>query len=469
VVSDCGAISDISGGHHYAKDAAEASAEAVKAGCDLACDGAYGALVSAVKRGLISEAEIDQSVKRLFTARFQLGMFDPPAQVPYASIPFSANDSPAHQELAARVARESLVLLRNENNLLPLAKTVPSVAVIGPNANDAEALLGNYNGDASHPITILDGIRKKLGAGATVGYEPGCDIKGDSRTGFDKALALAGKSDVVIAVMGLNQTVEGEEGSGGGDRTDLGLPGVQEDLLEALVATGKPVVLVLVNGSALAVNWAAKHVPAIVEAWYPGEEGGTGVADVLFGDYNPAGRLPVTFYRSADDLPPFTDYSMRNRTYRYFTGKPLYPFGYGLSYTRFRYSDLAAPASVQIGKPVTVSAIVTNTGARAGEEVVELYLRPVPVAQPIARRASTPDRPLPRLILAGFKRINLSPGQGHKVTFTLSPQQLRLVDAHGERTINPGQWDIFIGGGQPDAQSGNAVLSGTQMRTLLVK
>ncbi len=463
VVSDCGAISDISGGHKYARDNAEASADAVKAGCDLACDGAYRSLGDAVKRGLISESTLDRSLRRLFTARFQLGMFDPPSAVPYASIPVSANDSPAHRELAARMAREGIVLLRNEREALPLPKTVKSVAVIGPNAADARVLLGNYNGEPSRSVTVLEGIRNKLGPGATVGYERGCAIKGASKAGFDAAIALAQRSDVVIAVLGLNQSVEGEEGEGG-DRTELGLPGVQEELLEALEATGKPVVLVLLNGSAIAINWAAEHIPAIVEAWYPGEEGGTAVADVLFGDYNPAGRLPVTFYRSENDLPPFTDYAMRNRTYRYFTGKALYPFGYGLSYTQFRYEDLSTPHTVAKGKPLMVTVTVRNAGTRAGDEVVQLYLRPAPAAE----TAQLTDHPLPRLILSGFKRITLQPGESRKVAFTLSPRQMLLVDAGGERTVNPGAWEIRVGGDSGDEVPANHVTRSSGLRSKVV-
>ena len=447
VVSDCGAIGDIAYSHHYAKDAAEASADAVKAGCDLACDDAYAALADAVKRGLLGQREIDRSVRRLFAARFSLGLFDPPTKAGYDTIPLSVNDSPAHRALAAQSARETLALLRNEGNALPLPKTVTSVAVIGPNADDANVLLGNYNGDTSHAVTILEGLRKKLGPGATVGYAQGCDVKGSSEDGFPAALALARKSDVVIAVLGLNQSVEGEEGSGGGDRTSLDLPGRQEELLEALVATGKPVALVLLNGSAISLNWASQHVPAIVEAWYPGEEGGTAVADVLFGDYNPAGRLPVTFYKSAADLPAFTDYAMKGRTYRYFEGIPLYPFGWGLSYTRFSYSRLKMPPRVRPGQSVTVTAAVRNTGTRAGDEVVELYLRPAPSAQ---TRTTGPGRPMPRLILAGFQRIPLAPGQSRRVSLTLRPEQLRLVNAQGDRTIQPGAWEVYVGGRQPD-------------------
>lgn len=462
VVSDCGAITDIASPHHYAKDTAEASADAVKAGCDLACDGAYGALVEAVRRGLITTEEIDRAVKRLFAARLALGMFDPPATVKYAAIPFSVVDSPAHRLLAARSARESLTLLRDEGNALPLSKALKSIAVIGPNADGGKVLLGNYNGSTSHGVTVLEGIRKKLGASAAVGYEQGCNIKGSSKAGFPAALALAQKSDVVVAVLGIDQSVEGEEHSGG-DRTSLDLPGVQEDLLEALVATHKPVVLVLLNGSALSVNWASRNVPAIVEAWYPGEEGGTAVADVLFGDYNPAGRLPVTFYKSVNDLPAFTDYAMKGRTYRYFDGAPLYPFGWGLSYSRFVYSQLKVPRQTKSGQSAEVSATVRNIRARAGDEVVELYLRPAPSA---TIRQIGPGQPMPRLVLAGFQRISLAPGQSKTVSLTLRPEQLRMVNAQGLRMLQPGTWQVFIGGRQPDL--GASPAPGESVRGLLI-
>ena len=444
VVSDCGAITDIYAQHHFADDAAEGSADAVKAGCDLACDGAYGALVDAVKRNLLPESDIDQAVKRLFTARMELGMFDPPSKVKYDSIPISDNDSPAHRALALKMAQESIVLLRNDGNMLPLGKALTSVAVIGPNADNGSVLLGNYNGDTSHGVTVLEGIKTKLGPEANVNYVQGCGMNGSNKDGFPAALALAQKSDVVIAVLGLDGGQENE----GNDRQSLNLPGVQEDLLEALAATGKPVVLVLLNGSALAVNWASTHVPGIVDAWYPGEEGGTAVADVLFGDYNPAGRLPVTFYHSVDDLPDFTDYAMKARTYRYFTGTPLYQFGYGLSYSKFQYTGLKAPQTVMPDQgSVTVKATVQNIGSRAGDEVAELYLRPAPDS---SSRQISDDQPMPRLVLAGFQRIPLTSGQSKVVSFTLTRKQLLLVNAQGSRSLNPGTWQVYVGGSQPD-------------------
>jgi beta-glucosidase len=590
VVSDCDAVKDIYENHHFSKTQEEGVASAVKAGTDLTCGYEYRALIPAVKQGLISEAEIDRSVRRLFEARFRLGMFDPPESVPYARIPAEVNDSPAHRELAARAARESIVLLKNASNTLPLRKDIKSVAVIGPNADSLEVLLGNYNGIPSRWVTPLEGIRRKVSASTRVldalgttlvgdsvlpvpssalftnddrnvhglkgEYFDNKDLQGqpvatriDSQVNFDwytnapvaqlptdnfsvrwtgrfvppatgkyqfgaraddgvrvylddevlvenwhdgsaktvtkaveleagrsyklrieyydryasatarlvwsppglasslreEALSKARAADVIVLALGLSPSLEGEEmdvkvkGFSGGDRTDLNLPDAQEDLLKALAATGKPVVLVLINGSALAVNWASENVAAIVEGWYPGEEGGTALADVLFGDYNPAGRLPVTFYKSADQLPPFDDYRMEGKTYRFFHGEPLYPFGYGLSYTRFKYGGLKLSSKkVATGKSVEVSVEVRNVGERAGDEVVQLYLTDVAASVPVPVRA-----------LKGARRINLNPGEKRRVKFTLTPRDLTLVDDSGRRLLEPGEFRVSVGGKQP--------------------
>ncbi|HUD84264.1 MAG TPA: glycoside hydrolase family 3 C-terminal domain-containing protein, partial [Candidatus Saccharimonadales bacterium] len=340
VVSDCGAIYDIFANHKKVATAEEAAARAVKAGCDLCCGNEYSALPRAVREGLITEAEMDVSLERVLTARFRLGLFDPPEQVAYARIPFSENDTGAHHALAMRASRESLVLLKNDG-VLPLNRArIKRIAVVGENANSVETLLGNYNGTPSHPVTILDGIKSVAGPGVEVTYQPGCPLAvrkdGSGKPSPEmiaSAVKAAAAADVVIYVGGLNPQLEGEEmpvnyvGFGGGDRTDIALPAVQVELLKALQATAKPVVFVNCSGSAVAMVWAAENLPAILQAWYPGGEGGHAVAEALFGDINPAGRLPVTFYRSTADLPAFDDYSMSNRTYRYFTGKPLFAFG----------------------------------------------------------------------------------------------------------------------------------------------
>ena len=463
VVSDCGAITDIWKGHGFAASEAEASALAVKAGTDLACGGEYSSLIDAVKKGMISEAEIDVALKRLMTARFRLGMFDPPEMVPYARIPFSENDTAAHRALSLKAAQESIVLLKNESNTLPLKKNLKTIAVIGPNADAPEVLLGNYNGKPSKSVTPLAGIKDAVGAETKVLYALGTTLRGDSaepvpaslRTAggkattsqgrIEEAVNIARQADVVVVVLGISAALEGEEmkvstpGFRGGDRTDIGLPKGQEALLKAVSATGKPVVLVLLNGSALAVNWANDHVPAIVEAWYPGEEGGTAIADVLFGTYNPGGRLPVTFYKSVDQLPPFTDYSMQGRTYRYFEGEPLYPFGYGLSYTKFKYSNLKVNRNtIKAGDSVTITAEVQNVGESGGDEVVQCYVTDVAASVPVPIRN-----------LAGVKRLFLRPGERQSISFTLIPRQLSIIDGQGRRVIEPGEFLVSVGGKQP--------------------
>jgi beta-glucosidase len=447
VVSDCGAITDIWKGHQFTKTEEAASAVAVKAGTDLACGREYTALIKAVKDGLISEAEIDVSLKRLLTARFRLGMFDPPEMVAYARIPFSENDSAAHRALSRKAAQESIVLLKNETNTLPLKKDIKTIAVIGPNADAPEVLLGNYSGKPSKSVTPLAGIRNAVSPNTKVLYALGTSLTGES-VGLkqtEEAVTLARQADVAIVVLGLSAALEGEEmkvrteGFRGGDRTEIALPKAQEALLQAVSATGKPVVLVLLNGSALAVNWANHSVPAILDAWYPGEEGGTALADVLFGDYNPAGRLPVTFYKSVDQLPPFTDYNMLGRTYRYFKGDPLYPFGFGLSYTKFSYGNLKLSTNkVKAGDELKITAEVRNVGELAGDEVVQLYLTDVAATVPVPIRS-----------LAGVKRVFLKPGEKQNVSFVVNREQMSVIDDNGKRIIEPGEFLISIGGKQP--------------------
>jgi len=448
VVSDCWAIGDIYKHHRLVDTVQEAAALAVKAGCDLNCGEAYGALLIAERQGLIDEATIDQAVKRLFAERFRLGMFDPPERVPYASIAPEVNDSAEHRALALQAARESIVLLKNEREFLPLRKDLGAIAVIGPNADDELVLLGNYNGQPSRSVTPLQGIRSAVSPATRVTFALGCDIIDEGASRYAEALAAAEKADVILFFGGISQRIEGEEGQeegvGGGmrskgDRTELDLPTVQSDLLKALHATRTPVVLVLLNGSALSVKWAQDNLPAIVEAWYPGEEGGTAIAEVLFGDYNPAGRLPVTFYRSAGDLPPFEDYAMAGRTYRYFEGVPLYPFGHGLSYTDFVYDNLALDTDVvTVDAPLTLQVDVTNTGSLAGDEVVQLYVSDVEASVPV-----------PICQLADFRRVHLLPAETIRVHLSVSPKQLMLVDDDGICRIEPGVFALTVGGRQP--------------------
>jgi len=444
VVSDCGAISDIYSGHKYAANLASAAALAVKAGCDLSCGGEYSSLKDAVSEGLITEQQIDVSVERLMLARMRLGMFDPPGAVPFNKISPSENDTESHRLLSRRVADESMVLLKNADNTLPFSKNLKRVAVVGLYADDVEVLLGNYHGTPSKPVTILDGIKNKLGAGVDVEFAAGYELPGDTLGPGEDALvrdatALALRTEVTIVVAGISPKLEGEEmaidlpGFKGGDRTSLDLPAGEEKLLKALAKTGKPVVLVLTGGSAVAVNWEEKNLPAIIDAWYPGEEGGDAVADVLFGDYDPAGRLPVTFYKSVKDVPPFEDYDMSGRTYRYFKGSALYPFGFGLSYTRFEYSGITVDKqSAKRADTLDVSVKIRNTGKFDGDEVVQLYVRNL-----------TSKQLQPIRSLEGFKRVFVAKGESTMVHINLPVSSLGYFNAKvGDYYVEPGRYEV---------------------------
>jgi beta-glucosidase len=581
VTSDCWAIDDFFKNHKTHPDAASASADAVMHGTDLDCGtAAYKALVEAVKNKQITEQQIDVSVKRLFMVRFQLGLFDPVNMVKYAQTPATKLEAPEHAKHALNMARASIVLLKNSNNTLPLSKQLKKIVVLGPNANNHIAQLGNYNGTPSKLITILQGIQDKVGQHTKVVYEKAINFTNQNVLTYDEIIKdgfkaayfnntnlqgdpvhvttekklehywqegesitpklrandfsarytanykasenksitfeleaddgfrfiLNGKTifdswnrkprdiyshtleaqkdsvyniilefwqgsgsgkirlstghievtdfssltsrhkdaDVFIVAGGLSPQLEGEEmkvsdpGFLGGDRTSIMLPAVQTQLMKALQATGKPVVFVMLTGSAIATPWESEHLPAILNAWYGGQSGGTAVADVLFGDYNPSGRLPVTFYKSDADLPAFEDYAMTNRTYRYFSGQPLYGFGYGLSYTTFQYDQLKMPVTANSGQTFPVSVRVTNTGKRAGDEVVQLY---------VVKQDGSIKAPLKSL--KGFKRIGLKPRESRVVTFKLSPADLSYVDANGVQHEFNGKVQISVGGHQP--------------------
>jgi len=588
VTSDCWAIDDFFKNHKTHPDAASASADAVFHGTDIDCGtDAYKALVQAVKNGLITESQIDVSVKRLFMVRFQLGMFDPVAMVQYAQTPSTVLESPDHSQHALKMAQQSMVLLKNENKTLPLNKKIKKIVVLGPNADNPIAILGNYNGTPSKLTTVLQGIKDKVGNNTEVIYDkainytnsnvliyenltsscsykdkPGFRVEyfnniqlggtpivrqedkaenmwqeGQSVAGAIKArnfsvryttdykainneaitfemdaddgyrLIINGKTaidawsrnrwgaqtyelqtkkdsvynlvveywqgdgkanvrlsaghyekndlnllaenyknaDAFIFVGGISPQLEGEEmkvddpGFEGGDRTSILLPTIQTELLKALKTTGKPVIFVMMTGSAIATPWESENIPVILNAWYGGQAAGTAVADILFGDYNPSGRLPVTFYKSDSDLPAFTDYSMKNRTYRYFSGKPLYGFGYGLSYTSFKYDNLKLPPSVSKGQAITVSVKVTNTGKVAGEEVAQLYV----INKNMAIQA-------PIQSLKGFERINLRPGESKTIRFNLLPEDLSYTTPEGTAEGFTGNVEIFVGGHQPN-------------------
>jgi beta-glucosidase len=441
VVGDCGAVDDIFASHHLTPSLAAAAAAALRAGTDLDCGHAYAALAPALARGLIAEADLDRALERLFTARFRLGLFDPPPATPWAGLGAETIDAPPHRQLAREAAARAVVLLENRNGALPLAPSVKRIAVVGPTADDEEVLLANYHGTPSHAVTLLEGIRAAAQArGAKVRYARGAALAGagGSSAQLREALTAARKSDVVVAVVGLGPALEGEEKDSAlnpsGDRRELGLPASQENLVEALVATGKPVIVVLTGGSALAVPFASARAAALLDAWYPGEEGGNAVADVLFGAVNPAGRLPITIYRSTADLPPFADYAMHGRTYRYLEKEPLYRFGDGLSYTTFRYANLTVTAGAK-----TIAVEVQNVGARAGDEVVEVYLLP-----------RDPPAYAPRRWLAAFARVSLGPGERRAVSLALSPVALTLVDERGMRRALVGSVDVAVGGAEPD-------------------
>jgi beta-glucosidase len=454
VVSDCGAIYDIYANHKFTATPAEAAAAAVKAGDDLCCGTDYNSLVRAVKKGLISEKEIDTAVGRVLEARFRLGLFDPPGKVPYAQIPISQNDTPAHEALALKMARESIVLLKNDG-LLPLDRAkIKRIAVIGTNASSVAVLLGNYNGTPARPMTILDGIKSVAGTNIQVIYEPACPLAlrkdGTDKPNaqmWTKAIQTAWMSDVIIYVGGISPRLEGEEmkvdydGFSGGDRTEIELPAVQNELLKALQATGKPVVFVNCSGSAIALPWEATNLPAILQAWYPGEQGGRAVADILFGDVNPSGRLPVTFYHATADLPAFDDYSMSNRTYRYFNGRPDFAFGHGLSYTKFDYnSPKLNGTDFAAGDTIKLTFSLLNAGAWDGDEVAQVYFRHV-----------NSTRPQPKLALCGFVRIHLQAGQGARLTMDIPTERFRSWDpAQKQYTVEPGNYELLVGAASDD-------------------
>jgi beta-glucosidase len=439
VVGDCGAIDDIWKHHKMASGPAEAAAAALRAGTDLDCGSAYENLDVALARGLITEADLDSALVRLFAARFRLGLFDPPERVPWSRLGTEAIESPAHLALAREAAARSIVLLENRAGILPLGSSIRHLAVVGPMADDVPVLVANYHGTPMHPVTLLDGVRAAAETrGVSVRYAPGARLVETSPRRIADAVAVARDADAVLAFVGLDPRLEGEEHgerfNPGGDRVDLEMPAAQRELVEALLATGKPVIAVLTGGSALALPWLAERAAAIVYAWYPGAEGGHAVADVLFGAVNPAGRLPITIYRSAADLPPFASYDMRGRTYRYFDGEPLYGFGYGLSYTTFRYVQIGAVA----GAFPAAAVEIENTGSRAGDEVVQAYVLP---------RNAPPYAP--RRWLAGFSRVSLKPGERRVVKIPFGPNALTYVDEAGVRRPLDGDVDIAVGGHQP--------------------
>lgn len=456
VVSDCGAICDFHLRHKITETAQESAAMAVNAGSDLNCGNTYASLLSAIEQGLIDEGTIDVSIKRLFTTRFKLGQFDPEEQVPYTSIPYEVNDCNNHHKLAVEVARNSMVLLKNKDMLLPLNKDqLKSIAVIGPNADDRLALLGNYNGTPSVTCTPLEGIRKSVNENTRVYYAMGCDIMdchvdgfSNSKNNINEAVSAAQHADVAVVFVGLNPLIEGEAGDASnseaaGDKTTLKLPGLQNELIEKVVATGTPTVVVVLAGSAMDLRWADDHASAVIQAWYPGAEGGIALADLLFGTHDFAGRLPVTYVKCTEDLPDFKDYSMKGRTYRYIEKDPLYPFGYGLSYNDYIYSDMVLSSNtLSRNEELVVNITVTNEGVMKGREVVQLYIK-----------AHCEDIRVPHWSLSNIEVVELNSHECKTIEFTLNPEQFMLVDEEGQKVYVPGDFTIYVGGSQPDGVS----------------
>jgi len=446
VVSDCGALGDFHRTHHVTQTEAESAALALRMGCDIGCDHIYNALPEAVQQGLVSEAEIDRALYRTLRTRFRLGMFDPAERVPFTQIPMSVVGSPAHRKLAYQAAVKSMVLLKNKNNLLPVAPTVRSILVVGPNAASTDVLLGNYYGINENLVTLLEGLVAAAPEGVAIDYRPGCLLESERPNPHDWSEAMAMGVDLVVACMGISPLMEGEEGDAAltrsnGDRDDIGLPANQIAYLKRMAAAGTPIVLLLNAGSPLALGEAGDLADAILYLWYPGQEGGRAAADVLFGAANPGGKLPLTFPKSLADLPPFEDYSMAQRTYRYASVEPAYPFGFGLSYTSFAYSlPRPAPSRVRAGRAYRFTVQVKNTGARPGREVVQVYLTDEQASSrvPVAR-------------LVAFRALDLQPGQTKTLRFSLPAEAMQFIDEAGQPQLEPGRFRLQVGGCSPAA------------------
>ncbi len=460
VTSDCGAIDDFYKHHKTHKDAAESAGDAVLHGTDLDCGVVYAALLDAVKQGYLTEADIDVSVKRLFKIRFRLGMFEPEGKGIYTSISYDTLECREHKDHALKMARQSMVLLKNKENILPLSQSLKKIAVIGPNADDGEVMLGNYNGFPSVLVTPLEAIKNKTQA--EVVYAKGVNYTTADPEQKAEAYKAMDGADLVIFIGGISPRLEGEEGDAGqdkligfhgGDRTSIALPAVQTELMKDIKKKNIPLVFVNMSGSAVGFEWEAQHADAILQAWYGGQSGGVAIADILWGDYNPSGRLPVTFYRNDGDLPDFLNYDMANRTYRYFTGETLYPFGFGLSYTSFGYSDMTVPTELGTDENLTVSVDVTNNGSKEGDEVAQLYVK-----------NPGKDSLQPLMSLKGIKRVHLAPGETKKITFTVSPSQLAVTTESGEKILESGDIKVFVGGTQPKAEEWESASSGFRIK-----
>ncbi len=454
VTSDCWAIKDFHEFHMVTKTPVESVALAMNKGCDLNCGNIYVNLLNAVQQGLVKEETLDRAVVRVLTTRMKLGLFDDSENIPYSNIAYDQVDTVESKELNLKASRKSIVLLKNEGKLLPLSKEkYKTIGVIGPNANNRKALVGNYEGTASEYITVLEGIKDYVGDDCRVYASEGCHLFKSKIQGLSidndrlsEVRAVCDYSDVIVACMGLDPGLEGEEGDQGnefasGDKPNLNLPGIQEDILKEIYASGKPVVLVLLSGSALAVKWADEHIPAIVQGWYPGAQGGRAIAELLFGEYSPEGKLPVTFYASSEELPEFTDYSMKNRTYRYMKQPALYPFGYGLSYLEIEQTESSISQSqIKQGDTIICKTKLKNLSNRSGATTIQVYVKCDEVDTPNAQ-------------LKGLKKINLAPMEEREVEIELTDRAFGLYDENGKFMLHKGTYHVYIGESQPDARS----------------
>ncbi len=446
--SDCWAIVDFYEGHKIVETPEQAAALALKRGCNLNCGSTYPYIVKAVEQGLCSEKDVDRNLKELLPTRFRLGLFDPPDMVPFNDIGPEVIASEEHVRLAREAAQKSIVLLKNKENLLPLKKNLRKVYVTGPMATHMQALFANYYGVNEDMTTILEGVVGKVSPQTSVMYRQGALLDRPNVNPIDWFSDVAEDSDVTIACLGISQLIEGEEGESiasphKGDREDITLPQNQVDFLKTIRSKAKKLVVVMTGGSPIACEEVYDMADAFVFIWYPGQEGGHAVADVLFGDVAPSGRLPLTFPRSVADLPPFEDYSMQGRTYRYADKEPLFPFGFGLSYTTFEYGDIQlSKNSIKKKEDLRATVTLKNTGSTAAEEVVQLYIKDVDASVSV-----------PHYSLKGFQRVELQPGHSENVSFQITPEMLQMVDEKGKRKVEKGEFKLFIGGSVPAQRS----------------
>ena len=452
VVSDCWAIADFHLYHNVTSTATESAALAIKNGCDLNCGNIYLQLLLAYKEGLVTEEDITIAAERLMATRIRLGMFDEECE--FNNIPYEVNDCEEHNELSLEASRKSMVLLKN-NGILPIDKSqLKSIAVIGPNADSQIMLKGNYSGTASNYTTILEGVHASVNKGTRVYYSEGSHLYKDRvenlaqpNDRIEEAVSVAERSDVVVLCLGLDSTIEGEQGDTGnseaaGDKQGLNLPKSQQILLESVLDTNKPVIVVLGAGSALTLNGLEDKCAAILQAWYPGSHGGTAVADLLFGECSPSGKLPLTFYKNTDDLPDFTDYSMKGRTYRYVESEVLYPFGYGLTYSKVELNNLQVEELKNDFETVSVSIDIKNVGEYDTDEVLQCYLKDLESKYAVLHHS-----------LVGFKRVSLRKGESKTVNFELRRREFEVVNDKGERILDSKKFKLFVGTSQPDARS----------------